>query len=347
MPNHDLLDTETLLTRIDQNDYAALIYYVNRDNGDNELTVINKDFTRDVIGDSQVELAAQGLFQTLEDSVMPAQTPGKVAFIYLPSNGQTTYLHDHSANSKEAKTMAVAKAISLAAGFEALGITSVRLKHNEDFNELGLENADANELLSFSGNLGSNMATALLNAITSERFIENGQAANFLVDFTQNTLTGSFTDELMESTHPTVSKEKEQLTEEELQLFNELSKQSNINNIVVTYEGSGDSGDGYELTAYDDKGKEIDAPEELAEKVEAFASNLLEIEFPAWEIAEGADGELTMQAKTMSYVLEHQVYHRYEHTEKLDSTMSEEDVSEVMGQLLAPVLTAPSPGMSM
>lgn len=85
-------------------------------------------------------------------------------------------------------------------------------------------------------------------------------------------------------------------------LLRELAR-SNISQVVVEYDGAGDSGQIDDVfTEPDDAGNQ-----EITNQIEKFAYDVLECYWPGWEINDGSSGRLTISVEDQQVVLDHGV----------------------------------------
>lgn len=343
MPNTTLANT--FFNHVDTENYAALIYYVDRATGENELTVITRDYKRDVIDDSLAEQASQALLQELEIQAVHPLSSEKVAFIYLPDSAEATYLSDSSGQGKEIRTMAIAKAIALIADFDSLGIKAISFDFDGYDGAIDIINADTKEPLVLDGGSEKAMFESIFNALHKDRFIERVESGNAIIDFQNNEIKGNFVELIGESKCSTVSKDKELLTKDELDFFDELNK-AQIDQVLIEYDGSGDSSDGLKITYHDENKSEIVVPNQVNDDVERFINRLLISEFGYWFDNNGAEGTILVNVKDASYEIEHERFFDIDQPGTLGTKTDQENVSDLMHQLLNPQTPSlPSPTM--
>lgn len=125
-----------------------------------------------------------------------------------------------------------------------------------------------------------------------------------------------------------------------------------VGSVVVTYDGSGDSGQVEQITYYDPDDKELEEPEgkleilkgkstlsdgkwvetvvpkevSLSEAIEGIAYAFLEIHSPGWENNEGAYGDLEILVKDRKATLTHN--YRFTDTRESSMTLKAKEMSD-------------------
>lgn len=87
------------------------------------------------------------------------------------------------------------------------------------------------------------------------------------------------------------------------EICNELEKLG-ITQVIVDYDGSGDSGQINDVVGYIKNDKVI-IPDELSSKIEDLCWNYLESNYPGWEINDGAYGQFTLDVAAKKFSVAH------------------------------------------